>query len=107
MLCAPADEKYFDAIEKLIDKEIPRAEVEAPKPEPKPKRERRGKKAEETPAANEAAEPVKKVAEEQPKKERSEKPRGRGRGKRDEDVVGMGDHMPSFIAKSFEERKAS
>jgi len=43
--------------------------------------------------------------------ERGERNRGRGeRGDRDRDnnkVVGMGDHMPSFIALSFEERRAS
>ncbi|MGR3453990.1 DEAD/DEAH box helicase [Pseudooceanicola sp.] len=33
--------------------------------------------------------------------------RGRSKGDRGGDVVGMGDHMPSFIALSFEERKAS
>ncbi|MEY8840856.1 DEAD/DEAH box helicase, partial [Cribrihabitans sp. XS_ASV171] len=42
------------------------------------------------------------------------KPRGRKseggkprREDRDKAVVGMGDHLPSFIAKSFEERRAS
>ncbi|QIE40584.1 DEAD/DEAH box helicase [Rhodobacteraceae bacterium SC52] len=36
------------------------------------------------------------------------KSRGRagGRGRRDDNVVGMGDHLPSFIALSFEERRA-
>jgi len=29
-----------------------------------------------------------------------------GRNRRDDNVVGMGDHMPSFIALSFEERRA-
>jgi len=33
--------------------------------------------------------------------------RGRDRGQDDDKVVGMGDHLPSFIEKSFEERLAS
>jgi ATP-dependent RNA helicase RhlE len=32
---------------------------------------------------------------------------GRGGRRRDDNVVGMGDHMPSFIALSFDERRAS
>ena len=40
---------------------------------------------------------------------KSGKSRSRGRrdDRRDDKVVGMGDHMPSFIALSFEERRAS
>ncbi|MCG7624886.1 DEAD/DEAH box helicase [Epibacterium sp. Ofav1-8] len=41
--------------------------------------------------------------------QKSGKSRGRGRkdDRRDDKVVGMGDHMPSFIALSFDERRAS
>ena len=44
-----------------------------------------------------------------PREERAPRSRGgRARGRRDEDggpsVVGMGDHLPGFIEKSFEER---
>jgi ATP-dependent RNA helicase RhlE len=121
MLCAPSDEKYFDAIEKLIDKAIPRAEVEAPavsdtteRPE-RPKRERKPRKAVEEVAVKEVEAPVEARAEpvERPARvervQNQDKPRdrGRGKGRREDDVVGMGDHMPSFIAKSFDERKAS
>ena len=91
----------LDAIERLIDKKIPKADApDIPKPEPreKPKRERRKKAevAEDTPESKPAA--------------NDDKPRGRSRdrGQREKSpVVGMGDHMPSFIAMSFEERKAS
>jgi hypothetical protein len=37
--------------------------------------------------------------------ERRSEPRGRGGRGRGEQVVGMGDHMPSFIALSFDERR--
>ncbi|WP_306132447.1 DEAD/DEAH box helicase [Roseivivax marinus] len=33
--------------------------------------------------------------------------RGKSNNRRDDNVVGMGDHLPSFIAMSFEERRAS
>ncbi|MEM9972357.1 MAG: DEAD/DEAH box helicase, partial [Pseudomonadota bacterium] len=104
MICASADEKNLDAIEKLIDREIPRAEIDVPRAE-KPKRERRAKK-DDAPEAVEAPE----AANEQPPKKRERGARGRrseGGDLGGNKVVGMGDHMPSFIAKSFDERKAS
>ena len=127
MICTPADEKLLDAIEKLIDKKIPSAdlpEIETPEPKAeaaaeRPKRERR-RKTEKPSAAEEKAQPealteiadeaVEASQEPAPRKERHSEPRDRTRGRRDGDrnrVVGMGDHMPSFIAMSFEERKAS
>ena len=124
MICVPKDEKNFDAIEKLIQKEIPRVENPV-KTEDKP---RRGKseKAEETPEAETAAKPDRRSRGERPERkeaapERQErndrtdtKPQdkpSRGRGGRrtgggDNKVVGMGDHMPQFIALSFDERRA-
>ncbi len=108
MISGHSDEKNLDAIEKLIAKEIPRADnplqgIEPPAEEvdPKPKRGRgRAKKAdqEEATTSNEVAN----TDSGQQKRDR----RG-GRGRRGEKVVGMGDHMPSFIAQSFEERLAS
>ena len=102
MISAPVDSKNLDAIEKLIAKEIPRAEnpikvsedaVEETATE-KPKRGRgRKPKSEETPQAAEA----------EPKQQRGGR-RQKDNGKK---IVGMGDHMPSFIAMSFDERKAS
>ena len=105
MICVPRDEKNFADIETLIQKEIPRIE------NPLPAR----------------AEPAEKVEEkEKPKRNRSRRaetqdqpmtedaPRRRGRGGKgrngprdDEKVVGLGDHMPTFIAMSFDERRAS
>ncbi|WP_193141752.1 MULTISPECIES: DEAD/DEAH box helicase [unclassified Meridianimarinicoccus] len=113
MICAPVDEKNLDAIEKLIAKDIPR--IDGPDlPEP-PKRKRREPRAEvvETPVV-EATETREKPAKSE-KPAREDRPRrtrgGRNRKDRYDDredskVVGMGDHMPSFIALSFEERRA-
>ncbi|SMX28525.1 ATP-dependent RNA helicase RhlE [Pelagimonas phthalicica] len=104
-IVVPRDEKYFDAVEALIQKEIPRIENPV-KPVEKPKRAE--KPTEERPSRS----------QERPKGEekRDSKPRGRNRnedrgrrsgGGRDHNVVGMGDHLPEFIALSFEERRAS
>ncbi|WP_299725188.1 DEAD/DEAH box helicase [uncultured Tateyamaria sp.] len=140
MICAPRDEKNFDAIEKLIQREIPRLDnplgtpapaaeaTEEPKAE-KPKRTRAPRKpkadAPEAEAApveapqSEAPTPVE-AAPEQAQEAKPEKSTGRGRGSTGgrgrssnrEDrggnkVVGLGDHTPSFIELSFEERRAS
>ncbi len=124
-LCSTSDEKNLGAVEKLLGKDITRLDnplggkpADAPKADAKaedekPARSRsrsRSRKSEDKPeqAAAEAPAP-------EAKPERDEKPaRGRGnRGGRDrsggrgEKIVGMGDHMPSFIEKSFEERLAS
>jgi len=94
---------------------------------PKPARRSRSKaaaaKTDATPtpeAANDAAPQVEAPQQQpqEPKETRAEQPsagaksgksRGRGRrdDRRDDKVVGMGDHMPSFIALSFDERRAS
>jgi ATP-dependent RNA helicase RhlE len=124
-ICSSRDEKQFDAVESLIQKEIARLEnpikVEPRKPR-KPK--------EDSAKPVEAFEPAKPVKEERPQREdrpkqdarpqreerqqrddRGDKSaRGRGRGRNDRrdngnKVVGMGNHMPGFIAMSFDERR--
>lgn len=160
MICMPRDEKNFDAIERLLQKEIPRVEnpdkpvpreerKPADKPEAREERKSRAKpeaRAERKPrakpearekhnadnkpepelvkqapanvdadtpqpeakpaaqkpeaAANNAAPAVK-----DPKPQRGR--RDRRNGGRDGKTVGLGDHMPQFIALSFEERMAS
>ncbi|WP_299148564.1 DEAD/DEAH box helicase [uncultured Tateyamaria sp.] len=141
MICVPRDEKNFDAIEKLIQKEIPRLDnplgTKAPEPadtnpddkvEDKPKRTRRPRKAkDDAPHAEEvkADAPMQEVeAKETPKPEqeatakasssrggRSSDRGGRGKGRNDDrggnKVVGLGDHTPTFIQLSFDERRAS
>jgi len=159
MIHEPRDEKNMDAIERLIESQIPRmdnplggakqpaekAETADQKPAdqqqatpadaksdeaPKAprKRTRRPRKSEETPveAKSEAAVPpaadegsaVKadepEKTEEKPARQQNQRAKpsgGRGRGDRGgnnngRQVVGMGDHLPGFIAKSFDERRA-
>ena len=96
MICSPRDEKQFAAVEALIQKEIPRIENPV-KPAERKSRAKTEEKTEEAPAKSE-------------NKQSRSRSRGRGgRGGRDNDapVIGMGDHLPSFIALSFEERRAS
>ena len=106
-ICSGRDEKALDAIEKLIQKQIPRldnpiqaeaAQEDSKKPETKTSSAapRRDEAKKENPTG------------EKPNKDKA--PRGKGRGRRDErgsSVVGMGDHLPSFIALSFDERRTS
>ena len=97
-ICSKRDEKYLEEIEKLVKQEIPRIDNPISQPAPEadataeaqPKRERRSKKAEET-------------GEERPRRDRNRRDR-RDSGPK---VVGMGDHMPEFIALSFAERRSS
>ena len=93
MICVPKDEKNFEGIEALIQKEIP--QIDNPmKPEPVEK-----------PVKDKVSEVVE-----------AKSTRGRGRKSRDgsdgddgkrQAVVGLGDHIPSFIELSFEQRRAS
>ena len=93
MICVPKDEKNFEGIEALIQKEIP--QIDNPmKPEPVEK-----------PVKDKVSEVVE-----------AKSTRSRGRKSRDgsdgddgkrQAVVGLGDHIPSFIELSFEQRRAS
>ncbi|KPP85604.1 MAG: Superfamily II DNA and RNA helicase [Rhodobacteraceae bacterium HLUCCO07] len=136
MLCGPRDEKNLEAVEKLLQKEIPRVEnpitgaksasdagmdatketvketgKDAPEKEAKPAPKRSARKS------PEKSEKPEKAEQDVPRKDdapRENKPKSgqRGdqgnRGKSDSGnkVVGMGDHLPGFIAKSFDERRA-
>ncbi len=121
------DEKNLADIERLIGKEIPRAEspleghvaapdAEADEKPARPSRSRsrkpRGEKPEnrqaEAAAPAKAAEPSEAKPdkpEKTDKPERAPRSRGRGRGGREEEVVGMGDHMPGFLTISFDDRR--
>ncbi|TMV14794.1 DEAD/DEAH box helicase [Arenibacterium halophilum] len=131
MICVPRDEKNLADVEHLVQREIPRLENPlkssapteeadtASKDEPrKSSRSRssssrrsaaRDEVADETPRAEAAkAEPAKSEPAKKDNPSRSDD-RGRSRkssDRRDQDVVGLGDHMPSFIALSFAERRA-
>ncbi len=114
MICIPRDEKNLDAIEKLIQKEIPRLDnpLKADKGED---RKTKSAETEDRKPQGRSAAPKKadKKADKKPSKSASEsksdKSSRSSRSRRDDGnkVVGMGDHMPSFIALSFDERRAS
>ncbi len=127
MICTPRDEKNLEDIERLVGNKIPRLEnplasksspaPEAPKDDAseKPKRTRRSRKpkAEAPVEVKEAVEtPAEQPKPEQQKRAPRERNRGgnkgnnKGRGNQNK-VVGMGDHMPDFIAKSFDDRRDS
>ncbi len=116
-ICSPRDEKQFDAVEALIQKEIPRIENPV-KVEPRKPRKRKEDDAPKADAQHEVVEAVEAPVKEDKRKrddnrgrdrdDNNRRGRGRGRNDRRDDgkkVVGMGDHMPSFIAMSFEERR--
>ena len=109
MICAPIDAKNLAGIERLIDKEIPKAEnplAKAVENDEKPDEESTKPRR----SRSRAGQPREEVAQEKPSEKasapKSEGRRGRKTDARDK-VVGMGDHLPSFIEKSFEERLAS
>lgn len=124
MICEPRDEKNLDAVERLIEAKIPRIENPISQEERKP---RSRKAAEPTQDASDetqaktdnAPAPSKPVPKQDNRRggnkdNRSDDRRndrnngGRGRGganRRDNRVIGMGDHLPDFIAKSFAERR--
>jgi ATP-dependent RNA helicase RhlE len=125
-ICAPSDEKYLDAIEKLVHQAIPRMDPPGGQPTPaadpaeaegesRPKRERRPRRArgeaKEPVAETPAAEPIVAEAASAPDPDRGPRDERRPHRDRRDDrgpkIVGMGDHVPTFIAKSFEERIAS
>ena len=110
-ICTGRDEKALDAIEKLIQKEIPRLDnpvKDEPKAEAlKTERPKTERPKSERPKPERTPKPVEAKKSDTPRKEREPKGRG-GRGRRDDNgpaVVGMGDHLPSFIALSFDERR--
>ncbi len=118
MICVPADERNLGDIERLIGKEIPRAEnplkdrampeAEA-ESEAKPARSSRSrsrKPRDEKPRDDKPMDkaPEAKTEAKTETKDRPSRSRGKGHG-REEEVVGMGDHLPGFIAMSFDDRR--
>jgi ATP-dependent RNA helicase RhlE len=101
MICAKRDEKAFAAVEALIQKEITRLDIPAALVEEwTPKK----KSAHDKPSEPAHASEPKAAAGEKPNNQNKHRKDRRGGGN---SVVGMGEHMPSFIALSFEERRAS
>jgi superfamily II DNA/RNA helicase len=121
MICVPRDEKNLDAIERLVEKPIPRrdnpmdnsASNSAPE-KPAPAETKPESKPEAKPARRprKSAEPKQETApqvQEQPVAKPEPTPRNRTRssGGGGNKVVGMGNHLPSFIALSLDERRAN
>ncbi|MGR3467255.1 MAG: DEAD/DEAH box helicase [Shimia sp.] len=124
MICVPRDEKNLEDIERLVKLEVPRLENplkgstrkdDTPEPprEDKPKRTRSRSRKSDTPgleAVPEAPAPTPETAAPEPREDKPARTRGGrgGRGRTPQDreptPIGMGDHLPDFIAKSFEER---
>ncbi|MGR3803557.1 DEAD/DEAH box helicase [Marinibacterium profundimaris] len=127
MICSARDDKYLDSIEKLLQKEIPRIEnplkseaaAEAPAPKKTEAKSTEPKQTEskqtESKSSARSTEPKAESTASKPKSSSSSRTRSNssrsGRSRDDQHhgnkVVGMGDHLPSFIAMSFEERRAS
>ena len=123
MICIPRDERNLADIERLVQKEIPRldnplqsghsdsAPAVAEKPAEKPTENPAEKPAEPAqPAASSRSRtrtrksddaPSTRPPEKKPRNDRSRRGSDRGGNK----VVGMGDHLPGFIAMSFDERR--
>lgn len=105
-ICIPRDEKYFEAVEKLVQKEIPRIENPRKKDAPKADKEER---REETETKSTSSKPSRssssKPSSSKSSSKTSSKSGNRGSGN-DNKVMGLGDHMPRFIALSFQERLA-
>ncbi|MGB0607891.1 MAG: DEAD/DEAH box helicase [Paracoccaceae bacterium] len=109
MICAKRDEKNFDAIEELIQKEIPRienpnAQIDDAQTQSKPRRSKAGSEAEQPKRKSEKAVAQNETREKYPAQT---KDRNRSRKNQSHSVTGMGDHMPSFIALSFEDRRTN
>ena len=106
-LSVPADEKYLKAIEGLISQPIPRVEPPMEVQDTRRKRDENtdGEQSDGRRRGNRRRDEAKADA---PEKESAEPRRRGGRGRSDRGgnrVVGLGDHLPSFIALSFDERR--
>ncbi|WP_424986066.1 DEAD/DEAH box helicase [Microbulbifer sp. S227A] len=113
MICVPRDEKNLDDIEKLVQREIPRGDnpLKSEAKAAKPAKEETASKPESRSSSRKsdsAAKPSSsaKAKDEQRPTSSSTRSRSSGRDSGGNKVVGMGDHLPSFIALSFEERRA-
>ncbi|WP_068114603.1 DEAD/DEAH box helicase [Tropicimonas marinistellae] len=105
MIATPSDDKALAAIEDMVKQQIPR--LDAPD---LPKRERRsGRKAADPEAPDATGETPRETAEEPRKDRETRAPRRSSRGRRGErddgPVVGMGDHVPDFLTRSFADSK--
>ena len=114
-IAMPQDDKYLNGVESLLQMSIPRRESPYQPEAGRPKRERKPK--DEAPEAKaDAPEPETEVETPAPSEpaEGKRNTRSRSRGKKgggenrrgDDNVVGMGDHVPEFLTRSFLDRRA-
>jgi len=112
-ICEPRDEKTLAAVEALIQKAIPRVDNPVKQVEEKQPRKAASvpkKDLTQTPkpdASAQAEQKPKPVASSQADSKPRNPRRGQDRRVEKNTTVGMGDHMPQFIALSFTERMAS
>jgi superfamily II DNA/RNA helicase len=115
MICSTRDEKYLEQIETLLQKTVARVDnpvkkapkVDNPTIDPPKEVEVQADAPMAKPAlVDENA--AQNAAQSKANTPQYDRPRGRGRGRSRDDgrqIIGMGDHMPSFIALSFAERR--
>lgn len=134
MICAPSDERNLEDVERLLEKEIPRLAGSAPAAEPEvapshpepqakpalPEPQAAPIEPAPAPATEKAEAPQPESRDADTPKDDNPKPRRRSEKRerggsgdkparssaKSEPVVGMGDHLPTFIEKSFDERMA-
>ena len=108
----PRDHKNFDDVEALMQKAIPRVDsplASAPTQTEAPEETQREAPRDAAPRARSERSSAKVQALPTTTDSNGRTRRGgrrRDEGGRDNNVVGMGDHLPEFIALSFEERRA-
>ncbi len=118
-ICVPRDEKYFDAVEKLLQKEIPRLEnplkSEAPaaaeprsdsRKDSKPAEEKETRSSSSRSRSSSSSSSSSSSRSGSPKNSRSSSSRSDRNDRKESNMIGMGEHMPEFIALSFDERRA-
>jgi len=121
MICVPRDEKNMEDIERLVKSAIPRLNSPMPSKaapaegatedagrEPKSDRPKRSRSTSRSRKAHTESKPVEAAEAAAPASSSSRNGRSRRGSRRDDGPtpIGMGDHLPGFIALSFEERLA-
>jgi ATP-dependent RNA helicase RhlE len=101
----PSDAPKADApkVEAVAENKLQEQPREAEKPRQQARRETEQPHRQ----AREPEQPRQQQARSDSPRNNNHRDRRNDRGGRDNNVVGMGDHMPSFIAMSFDERRAS
>lgn len=113
----PYETKYLDAIEDLVKNKIDRMDPpvvetgrkprgEKPARQEKPKQEKREQHSTSKQPPHERTERKQQERKQQDRKPQDRKQNNNGRGRHDNRVVGMGDHVPAFILREFEVPKA-